>query len=127
MKTIDDLKALLPTLLELFSQEDHEIGESYWDQDEDGWGKYEDYEDNSFIYEEDGWTIEVNYRCCGEFCNDPGDYWTPPCYDLIRAWGKVTEITACHYDEESGKESEFSDDDLNEIWNAFDEELKDIA
>ncbi|MDE7180297.1 MAG: hypothetical protein K2N88_03790 [Muribaculaceae bacterium] len=126
MKTIDDLKALLPTLLELFSQENHEIGESYWDQDEDGWGKCEDYEDNSFIYEEDGWSIEVNYRCCGEFCNDPGDYWTPPCYDLIRAWGEVTEITACHYDEETDEEIEFSDEDLKVLWDAFEEELSNI-
>lgn len=127
MKTIDDLKALLPTLLDLFNKTDHEIGETYWEQDEDGWGKCQDYEDNCFIYEEDGWSIEVNYRCCGEFCNDPGDYWTPPCYDLIRGWGEVTEITAYHYDEETGDESEFSEDELAEFFAPFDELLEDIA
>ena len=127
MKTIEDLKALLPTLLDLFSQEEHKIGETYWDKDEDGWGKFEDYGDNCFLYEEDGWSIEVNYRCCGEFHSDPGDYWNPPCYDLIRGWGEVTEITAYHYDEETDEESEFSDEDLKVLWNAFDEELSDIS
>lgn len=127
MKTIDDLKALLPTLLELFSKEDPQIGESYWEQDEDGWGKCNDYESNCFIYEEDGWCIEINYECCGEFSNDPGDYWTPPCYDLIRAWGEVSEITAYHYDEETGDETEFSEEELAEFFEPFNEELKDIA
>lgn len=127
MKTIDDLKALIPTIVEQFSKNDHEIGESYFEQDEDGWGRCNDYTDNYFSYEEDGWLIEVSYKCCGEYDNDPGDYWTPPCCDLIKAWGEVTEITASHYDENTDEESEFSDNDLNELWDALDNELKDIA
>lgn len=36
MKTKADLDALIPTLVELLSSQDHEIGESYYEQDEDG-------------------------------------------------------------------------------------------
>lgn len=127
MKTIEDLKALIPTIVNLFKDNHHEIGESYYEQDEDGWGRCEDCTTNYFIYDEDGWLIEVTYECCGEWYNDPGDYWNPPCYDLIRGWGEVTEITASHYDEETGDKTEFGVDDLDELWKLLDEELKDIA
>lgn len=42
MKTIADLNALIPTLVELIRNNDHEIGESYYEQDEDGWGRCDD-------------------------------------------------------------------------------------
>lgn len=127
MKTIEDLKVLIPTIVDLFNNTNHEIGESCYEQDEDGWGRCEDSTTNYFTYDEDGWLIEVTYECCGEWCNDPGDYWNPPCYDLIRGWGEVTAITASHYDEETGDKTEFSVDDLDELWKVLDEELKDIA
>ncbi len=127
MKTKADLNALIPTLVELLRNNDHEIGDSYIEQDEDGWGRCDEPATNYLCYEEDGWLIEITYECCGEFYNDPGDYWTPPCYDLKSAWGEVTEILASHTDEETDEESEFSDDDLKELWSALDEELKDIA
>jgi hypothetical protein len=127
MKTIADLNALIPTLVDLLRNNDHEIGDSYIEQDEDGWGRCDEPATNYLCYEEDGWLIEITYECCGEWDNDPGDYWTPPCYDLIRAWGNVTEILASHYDEETGDESEFSEEDVNKLWIALDEELKDIA
>lgn len=127
MKTIADLNALIPTLVDLIRNNDHEIGDTYWDQDEDGWGRCSDYESNCITYEEDGWFIEITYKCSGEWDNDPGDYWTPPCYDLIKAWGEVEEITASHYDEDTEEEVEFTDDDLNELWKALDKELEDIA
>lgn len=73
MKTISDLNALIPTLVDLLSSNDHEIGESYYEQDEDGWGRCDDSTTNYFCYEEDGWLIEVTYECCGEWDNDPGD------------------------------------------------------
>ncbi len=38
MKSISDLNALIPTLVDLLTSQDHEIGESYYEQDEDGWG-----------------------------------------------------------------------------------------
>ena len=127
MKTIADLNALIPTLVELLRNNDHEIGDSYIEQDEDGWGRCDEPASNYLCYEEDGWLIEVTYECCGEWDNDPGDYWTPPSCDLRRAWGEVTEITATHYDEDIDEESEFSEEDVNKLWIALDEELKDIA
>lgn len=71
MKTIADLNALIPTLVELIRNNDHEIGESYYEQDEDGWGRCDDSTTNYLCYEEDGWLIEVTYECCGEWDNDP--------------------------------------------------------
>lgn len=129
MKTKADLNALTSILVELLHNNDHEIGESYYDRDEEGYGcgRCDDYATNYLCYEEDGWLIEITYECCGVYSDDSGDYWTPSCYDLKRAWGNVTEILASHIDEETDEESEFSDDDLKELWSALDEELKDIA
>lgn len=127
MRTLEDLKKLIPTIVEQISDADHEIGDCYPEQDEDGWGMCSDYKTNYFAYEEDGWLIEVTYECCGEWDNDPGDYWTPPSSDLLRAWGEVSEITVYHYDEETGEETEFERKDLNELWTAIDEALKKIA
>lgn len=126
MKTLEDLKKLIPTIVEQISGADHEIGECYPEQDEDGWGMCSDYETNYYSYEEDGWLIEVTYECCGEWDNDPGDYWTPPSCDLRKAWGEVTEITATHYDEDTDEETEFERKDLKELWEAIDEALKNI-
>lgn len=127
MKTKSDLNSLIPTIVELLCNNDHEIGESYIDQDEDGWGRCDEPATNYLCYEEDGWLIEITYECCGEYYSDPGDYWTPSCYDLKRAWGEVIEITASHLDEETDEESEFSDEDVKELWNALDKELRNIA
>lgn len=127
MKTKSDLNALIPTLVKQLSSTDHEIGESYYEQDEDGWGRCDDATTNYFCYEEDGWFIEVTYECCGEWDNDPGDYWTPPSCDLRKAWGEVTEITASHYDKDTDEETEFSEDDVKELWSALDKVLEDIA
>ena len=119
MKTTNDFKDILPTLINLFSNEDHQIGVSEYGHDE--------YESNNFIYEEDGWYVEVNYECCGEYVNEAGDYWTPPCFELIRGWGRVSEITVIHTDDETGEETEFCDEEMQEIIAIFDEELRDIA
>lgn len=127
MKTISDLKSLIPTIVEQMRNNDHNIGESYFEQDEDGWGRCCDSETNYLCYEEDGWLIEITYECCGEWDIDSGDYWTPPSSELRKAWGEVTEITATHYDEETGEDTEFNDDDVKELWCALDEELRDIA
>lgn len=127
MKTKADLDALIPTIVAMIENADNDIGESYMEQDEDGWGRWENYNYNIICYEEDGWCIEVSYKCCGTWENDHGDYWTPPCYDLIRAWGEVTEISASHYDEETDEESEFSVEDCCELWNALNEALENLA
>lgn len=127
MKSKSDLNALIPTLVEQLSNSDHEIGESYFEQDEDGCGRCDESTTNYFYYEENGWSIEVTYECFGEWDHDPGDYWTPPSSDLIRAWGEVTKITAFHYDKNTDEESEFSEDDVKELWSALDKVLEDIA
>lgn len=126
MKSKSDLNALIPTLVEQFLKKGHEIGESYFEHDEDDWGRCDDSTTNYFCYEEDGWFIEVTYECCGEWDNDPGDYWTPPSSDLIRAWGEVKEISASHYDEDTDEESEFSEDDLCELWEELNKSLEHI-
>lgn len=126
MKSKSDLNALIPTLVEQFLKKGHEIGESYFEHDEDDWGRCEDSTTNYFCYEEDGWFIEVTYECCGEWDNDPGDYWTPPSSNLRKAWGEVTEITASHYDEDTDEESEFSEEDLCELWEELNKSLEHI-
>jgi hypothetical protein len=127
MKTIEDLRTLFPTLIDLVATNDHEIGESYIEQDEEGWGRTNDYEENSVTYEEDGWSIEISYRCCGEWDNDMGDYWTPASCSIKRAWGEVTEICACHYDDDTDEETVFSDEDLKELYDEINNMLDDIA
>lgn len=127
MKTISDLNSLIPTIADQLRNDDHNIGQSYFEQDEDGWGRCCDSETNYLCYEEDGWLIEITYECCGEWDNDPGDYWTPPSCTLLKAWGEVTEITATHYDEDADEETEFSEDDLKELWIALDKALEKIA
>lgn len=124
MKTIDDLNALIPQLIDLVL-DDPQIGNSYYDQDEDGfYGRNDEYEENYVCYEEDGWFIEISFECCGEWSYDPGDYWTPESLDLVKAWGKVTEINAGHYDEETDEDTEFSEEDTKELWSAIDKALE---
>lgn len=127
MKTLEDLKKLIPTIVEQIKDSDHEIGECYPERDEDGWGMCSDYVPNYFTYEEDGWMVEVSYQCCGEWDCDGGDYDTPPSSYLRKAWGEVTEIAVYHYDDDTDEETEFSEDDLDELWKAIDKELEDIA
>lgn len=127
MKTIHDLRAIIPTIVALLANNDHQFGESSIERDEDGWGRCDDCADNCLTYEEDGWYIEISYQCNGEWEYAPGDYWTPSSSDLRKAWGEVTEISASHYDDETGEESEFSDDDLTELWQELDRVLENIA
>ena len=126
-KTKADLNALIPLLVELLHNNDHDIGESYLDRDTDGWGRFNDYTVNSLCYEEDGWCIEITYKCCGEWERDSGDYWTPPSCELVKAWGEVTELSAVYYDEETEEGKEFSVNDLKKLRTALNKELKNIA
>lgn len=126
MKTIADLNALIPQLITLVL-DDPEIGESYYEPDEDGCGRCDNSANNCAYYDEDGWSIEISFACCGEWDNDPGDYWTPPTRDLLKAWGEVTGISAYHYDEDTDEETEFSDEDVKELWSALDKALESIA
>lgn len=127
MKTESDLNALIPTLVGLIRNTDHEIGSSDYDFDDCGSCRSDDAIENYLCYMKDGWTIEINYKCCGEWESCPGDGITPACDELISAWGYVTEIIASHYDDDTGELSEFSDDDFKELRKALNDELKDIA
>lgn len=126
MKTISDLNALIPQLTELVL-DNPEIGESYYEQDEDGWNRCDYSKSNCVCYEENGWCIEIQFDCCGAWDNDRGDYWSPGSAELQNAWGEVTEITASHYDEDTDEETEFNEEDLKELWSALDKALEDIA
>lgn len=108
MKTIADLNAIIPTISEALVANNHEIGET-----------------NEFIYDEDGWYVEITYSTDGEYYNEDGDYYAPSCYELKRAWGEVIDLGAS-YSDEDGNEVEFSDSDLETLWSALDKALKDI-
>lgn len=127
MKTIADLKALIPTLCDLLYEQDHEIGDTYYEEDECGMSMFTDYETNFFTYEEDGWYIDVTYRCSGESYYYPETYWEPSESGWKSASGEVTELIVSHYDEETEEETTFSEDELKELWKALDEVLEDIT
>lgn len=111
MKTIADLNALIPQLIEIVLDAP-EVGEN---------GAFAQ---NCAIYEEDGWIIEVSYKCTGTWDNDPGDYFTPPCHELIESTGIVTEVCASHYDDDEDVETTFTISDTKDLRNAIDEALK---
>ncbi|MCF0219346.1 MAG: hypothetical protein HUK14_06155 [Muribaculaceae bacterium] len=115
MKTINDLKNLIPTIVGQISRANHEIGEN------------DECTVNCYTYDENGWLIEVTYECCGDWEYDSGDYWTPPSGKLLSASGTVLEITACHYDEETDEETEFGDEAIDGLWKAIDKALENIA
>jgi hypothetical protein len=119
MKTTAELNSLIPALIEILEKKNHNLGSSSYDG--------EDFETNNFYYEKDGWFVEVVYECCGysEFIG--GSYYTPSTSELKAAWGRVTEITAYHYDDDTEEETLFSDNDLSEIWRAIDNKLGNIA
>lgn len=113
MKTANDLNSLIPSLTAILSDRNHQIGQI------DCCGG--DYEPNCLCYEEDGWMIEVSYKCCGdwEYDRDEG-------YFMTSAWGEVTDISASYYDEESGEERIFNHDEIKSLWTSLDEVLKSI-
>lgn len=127
MNPKSDLKALIPLILEKFTSNGHKIGESCCYLSEDGWGQSNESVTNFFYYEEDGWYIEVEYECCGEWAYYEGDNWTPSSRSLKEVWGEITKIYAYHYDETTDKETEFSEDELNELWSALDQALEKIS
>lgn len=123
MKTVSDLNALIPQIIG-HVLDNPEIGSCYYGKSEEDYE--ETYATNNICYDENGWCIEVSYRCCGEWRSDRGDYLTPPSSELLRAWGEVIDITAYHYDESADEETEFCDDQLNQLWDAINNALESI-
>ena len=115
MKTIADLNSLLPTLIKLIKTVPHNV----CDSDSEG-------ESNFLYYDKDGWDIQIRYECYGEWDNDPGDYWTAPSSELVRVNAEVTELFAHHYDEKTGEEIDFSEEELREFWIALDKAIETI-
>lgn len=119
MKSVKDLNELIPILVDMVL--DHpKIGSRYFGRCEEDYD--EEWESNYVIYEEDGWYIEINYRCCGDWDEDSGDYYTPPSCDLIRAWGEVESIEASYGEDDDYQE--FDDEELDELWKAIDSALE---
>lgn len=121
------LTPLIQDIISHFESSEHKIGNSHFECGDDGWSRCNDYIDNIFKYENDGWYIEVEYKCCGEWLEDSGDYWTPGCVELKKAWGEVEDVWATYTDRITGDEQDFCIDDLTELLNALNESLKNIA
>lgn len=121
------LHQLAPVLTEAISSADHEIGECYMEECEDGCFFVQDYKTNTFTYEADGWSVEVTYRCCGEYDEDPGDRWTPGATVLKRAWGNVTGLSVSHFDEVTDEERIYADSELTELRDALDVMLSELV
>lgn len=117
----------IPDIVAQFERKNHEIGNSYFECGDDGWNRCNDYIDNIFKYEDNGWYIEVAYKCCGEWSEDAGDYWTPGSIELKKAWGEVEDVWATYNDKSTGEEYDFCMDDLTELLNALNQSLKNIT
>ena len=114
MKTIAELNALIPELISLVHSLDPQIGKSEYDTDEDGVGLNNEYASNYVVYDKNGWEIAIDFECCGKY--EDGE--------VVNAWGRLTDLSACHYDEKTDEYSDFNDDDLGEIWKALELELE---
>lgn len=73
MKTVDDIRALIPTIVDEILGSDHNVG------------AYSKYLANEYYYEEDGWDIEVLYESTS---------------DDDKEWGRVIDITGRYEDTE---------------------------
>ena len=117
MKTLLELNALIPAITSLMKREDPEIGNF----------EEREYESNTFTYEEDGWLIEIDYRCTGFWDIEPETWDYPGCCEVKSAWGEVDEIRATHFDEETEEETEFSEEDLTDLFMAVNRNLENIV
>ena len=123
MKTEKDLNELIPQLISMIL-DNPEIGDSY---SEDGDGGYEEeWAENYANYYQDGWNIEVNYRCIGKWDCDPGPSYCPSNLNRLGATGEVTGIFASYLDEDTDEYKEFSDEEIDTLWRALDKSLEKI-
>ena len=115
MKTLSDLKALIPELTSHLISQKHEIGAWYVDTDMDEDGDrgciVSTPAVNDFAYEEDGWLVEGDYECIGKLDSE-GCISSPE--------GHFISLSAYHYDEDTGEETTFSECDLTPVCEALD-------
>lgn len=123
MKTVTDLNALIPAIIDLVL-DNPEIGNSYLGKKESD--RDTEWAENYVCYDEDGWFIEISFKCTGEMIRYDGDYDTPPSESINNARGEVTEIIASHYDDDSGDGTVFNCDDLKDLWRSIDKALERI-
>lgn len=116
-KTIADLNALIPEIVDLMNCDEPEIGDY----------EYDEYKSNTFIYEEDGWEIVIDYKCTGRWREEYETWDCPGSCDLVEGWGEVEGISAIHYDEETDEETDFGDDELFELYKAVNINLRDLV
>ena len=116
MKTIDELNALIPTIIDLMYEEDMEFGNNEEDE----------CELNFFSYQEDGWLIEIDYSCSADFYTEPQTWDYPGYCEQIRQWGWVEEIRASHFDKETMEKTEFDDNDTIDLYNAVNKFLESL-
>lgn len=118
MKTLSDLKALIPELTSHLLSQKHEIGGWYVDTDMDEDGDrgciVSNPAVNEFVYEEDGWLVEGDYECIGKLDSD--DCFSNP-------EGHFISLSVYHYDDETGDETSFSERDLTPVYDALDTAL----
>lgn len=107
------LASLIPVLKDLMLLTEHNIGESYY---EAGSGVENLYETNYIFYDEDGWTVTIEYRCCGEWYHDSGDSSTPPDHGLRTAFGDLVSVEAIYDDDLTGESHVYSQDELGNLW-----------
>lgn len=101
------LDGITSEILDAMSERNHDIGYSDYEGDE--------YEDNYYCYDENGWYVELAYRLCGTWCIETGDYWTPPSTDLTDVWGEIVGLDVSYNDDDTGESYEFSEEELNDL------------
>lgn len=126
-RALASLKDYIDDICRQVVRNNHEIGDSYDEQDEDGWGHTnEPAKNDDYYYQEDDWCIEIEYDCYGEWVKEDGDYWHPSSCELKDAWGEVTAISAYYYDDELGEQIFITEDELGELIEALNKELEHI-
>lgn len=126
MTQTDEIRDLIPVLVDLLERAPKNIGKSCYEQTEDGWQRQDRPEGNYLDYDQDGWEIGITYECTGFFEINDGDRDTPPSVEINSAWGEVTDIFASRYDEETEETVEYGYDELRPLYAALDEVLKEI-
>jgi hypothetical protein len=117
MKTIEDIKALLPEVYKMM-YDTMECGRILVDEVDGG--------SNSCFFEKDGWEINVYYICQGYYYYMPQTYWEPSEEGFTKAWCEVSEIEIIYHDDNEGDQV-FENEVLLEIAELIDKEMEDVT